>query len=122
MPSRHRRHPLRSLRVSEPFKAFVLDQLAELGVRPRPMFGGVGLYHEDLFFGILAADTLYLKVDQQTKADYEAAGARPFQPYADRTGTMHYYEVPLSVLECAPDLARWARKAIGVAERMRRDG
>jgi TfoX/Sxy family transcriptional regulator of competence genes len=27
------------------------------------MFGGVGLYAADVFFGILAADTLYFKVD-----------------------------------------------------------
>lgn len=98
----------------------MLDQLAEVGVRPRPMFGGIGLYHDDLFFGILAADTLYLKVDEQTKPDYVAAGARPFQPYADRAGTMQYFEVPLSVLESAPELARWARKAIGVAAGARR--
>ena len=38
------------------------------------MFGGVGLYHADLFFGIIARDVLYLKVDDVNRPDYEAAG------------------------------------------------
>ena len=32
-------------------------------VTPKSMFGAVGLYYTDVFFGIVAADTLYLKVE-----------------------------------------------------------
>ena len=40
---------LRSLKVSDAFKRFVLDQLEELGdVTAKAMFGGVGLYHAGL--------------------------------------------------------------------------
>ena len=54
----------RSLKVSDAFRSFVLDQLSELGeVTPRSMFGGIGLYLSGVFFGIIARDTLYLKVD-----------------------------------------------------------
>jgi DNA transformation protein and related proteins len=107
---------LRSLRVSAGFKSFVLDQLEELGdVTPRSMFGGVGLYHRGVFFGILARDTLYLKVDDSNRADYRRAGMKPFRPYPDRSGTMKYYAVPVDVLESAPELAQWAAKAIAVA-------
>jgi DNA transformation protein len=106
------------LKVSDGFRAFVLDQFEELGgVEPRPMFGGIGLYREGLFFGIVAADVLYLKVDEATHGDYEAAGMQPFRPYADRAGTMQYYAVPLPVLESPTELARWARQAIAVAAR-----
>src|SRR5437867_6252149 len=95
-----RRASPRSLKVSEGFKSFVLDQLAELGdVTPRAMFGGVGLYHQGVFFGIVARDTLYLKVDEVNRADYERAGMKPFKPYPDRAGTMQYYAVPLDILE-----------------------
>jgi DNA transformation protein and related proteins len=111
---------LRSLKVSEGFKAFVLDQLSELGdVLPKTMFGGVGLYHRGLFFGIIARDTLFLKVDETNRADYERAGMKPFKPYRDRPGTMQYYAVPLDILESPIDLARWARGAIAAAERKR---
>jgi len=107
---------LRSLKVSDGFKAFVLDQLEELGdVTPKSMFGGVGLYHRGVFFGILARDTLYLKVNDASLAEYEDAGMKPFKPYPNRAGTMRYYSVPLDVLESPPDLAAWARKAIAVA-------
>jgi DNA transformation protein len=107
---------LRSLKVSDGFKSFVLDQLEELGdVTPKSMFGGVGLYHRGVFFGILARDTLYLKVNDTNLAEYECAGMKPFKPYPNRSGTMRYYSVPLDVLESPPDLAAWARKAIAVA-------
>ena len=81
------------------------------------MFGGVGLYCRGLFFGIIARDTLYLKVDDENRPDYEAARMKSFKPYADRPATMQYYAVPLDVLESPLDLARWARKAVAAAER-----
>ena len=66
-----------SLQVTPAFRAFVLDQLTELGeVEPRAMFGGVGLYRRGVFFAILANDVLYFKVDDKTRPAYEAAGSR----------------------------------------------
>jgi DNA transformation protein len=104
------------LAVSPGFRRFVLDQLEELGgVVPRAMFGGIGLYREGLFFGIVAGDVLYLKVDDRTRQRYEAAGMRPFKPYPHRSGTMQYYAVPVGVLESAAELAEWARRAVDVA-------
>ncbi len=108
----------KSLKVSEGFKTFVLDQLEELGdVTPRSMFGGVGLYHRGTFFGILARDTLFLKVGESNRADYERVGAPAFTPYPGRPskGTKKYHAVPLPVLESAPELVAWARKAIAAA-------
>ena len=84
------------------------------------MFGGVGLYYRGLFFGIIARDVLYLKVDDRNRPDYRRAGMKPFKPYRDRPGTMQYYAVPLEVLESALDLAAWARKSVAAAERSHR--
>jgi DNA transformation protein len=96
----------------------VLDQLAESGdITPHAMFGGVGLYCRGVFFGIIAGDVLYLKVDDTTRAEYEREGLRPFKPYPHRSGTMQYYPVPLRALESSEELSRWARKAVEVAER-----
>ncbi len=106
------------LTVSEGFRAFVLDQLEEVGdVTARSMFGGVGVYQKDVFFGIIAGDALYLKVDATNQANYEAAGMRPFKPYRNRPASRHYYQVPVDVLESAFELASWARKAVAAAER-----
>jgi DNA transformation protein and related proteins len=100
------------------FLAYVLDQLDGIDdVVSRPMFGGTGLYAGTVFFGIIFHDILYLKVDAQTRVEYERVGMKPFMPYAPRTTTMQYYEVPAGVLENGEDLTAWARKAIAAAER-----
>jgi DNA transformation protein len=111
--------PNSPLQVTPAFRAFVLDQFEELGdVEPRAMFGGVGLYRRGVFFAIIAGDVLYLKVDDRTRPAYEAAGSRPFMPFPNRGTSMHYYAVPVSVLESPSDLTRWARAALEVAERV----
>ena len=104
--------------VSDEYLTYVIDQLEELGpVRYKRMFGGAGLYFEDLFFGIVADDVLYFKVDDSNRADYEAAGMEPFKPFGDKDIVMQYYEVPIDVLENKSTLRDWAEKAVRVAER-----
>src|SRR5438094_559916 len=110
------RGKLKSMRVSSGFREYVLDQLAALpGLRDRSMFGGVGLYANDLFFGILASDVLYFKVDDSNRQEYEQARSRPFKPYADRAMTMPYYAVPIAIVEDAAMLVTWAKRAVAVA-------
>jgi DNA transformation protein and related proteins len=109
-----------SLRSSASFERFVLDQLSDLGeVTSRKMFGGVGLYSDGVFFGIIARDALYLKVDERTRGAYERAGMLPFAPFPGRQTTMRYYGVPVEVLESGMELTRWARDAVKVAMRAR---
>jgi DNA transformation protein len=104
------------MRVSSGFREFVLGQLADIhDLYAKPMFGGIGLYSGDVFFGIVAGDVLYFKVDQTTRDDYEQAGCRPFKPYADRPVTMQYYSVPAAAVEDAVALAQWAKRSIAVA-------
>ena len=102
--------------VTDRFIEFVVDQLEACGpITSKRMFGGVGIYAADVFFAILADDVLYLKVDDSNRADFDAAGTGPFRPYGDGGEVMQYYEVPVSVLEDAAELGRWAAKAIAVA-------
>ena len=106
----------RSLRVTPEFRDFVLDQLARLPqLRSKPMFGGVGLYSGDCFFGIVAADELFFKVDHSNRAAYEAAGSEPFRPVLARPVSMSYWRVPIEVLEDPGELAAWALAAIRAA-------
>jgi DNA transformation protein len=103
---------------SDGYLQYVLEQLAGLrGAVSRPMFGGAGLYHEDLFFGLIASDTLYLRVNDDNRGDYEALGMSRFKPYKDRSHlSFNYYEVPAHVLEDAEELLVWARRSLNVAE------
>jgi len=103
--------------VSKDYLQYVLEQLAGLGrVTPRRMFGGVGLYHEERFFGLIAGDTLYFKVNDSNRGDYEARGMSRFRPFPDKPyWSMTYYEVPADTLEDADDCVLWARKSVAIA-------
>jgi DNA transformation protein len=105
--------------VSQSFRTFILEQLGRnvRGLRARNMFGGVGIYGEDLFFALIDDDTLYFKVDKTNRPDFEARGMGPFQPYGEDGETMQYYRVPDDLLEDSDALAQWAGKAIAAARR-----
>jgi DNA transformation protein and related proteins len=104
--------------VSPTYRTYVLEQLSRLGtVTAKAMFGGLGLYHDGVFFGLVDNDTLYLKVDDATRGDYEAAGMGPFRPSAAEAPSTGYYEVPGDVLEDSAALQGWAERAVGVARR-----
>jgi len=81
------------------------------------MFGGVGIYSAQRFFALIADDTLYFKVDDSNRPDFERLGMRPFQPYGEGGEVMQYYEVPAELLEDPEALRPWAAQAIAVAER-----
>ncbi|OGR01672.1 MAG: hypothetical protein A2511_09765 [Deltaproteobacteria bacterium RIFOXYD12_FULL_50_9] len=102
--------------VSQEYLDYVLDQLTFFGqVQSRRMFGGAGLYLNALFFGLVADDVLYFKVDDTNKAEYLAAGSGPFRPFGAESYIMGYYEVPAEILEDRDLLKEWAAKAFQVA-------
>ena len=108
--------------VSASFRTFILEQLGRAvpRIRARSMFGGVGVYSGDLFFGLIDDDTLYFKVDDSNRSDFTARKMEPFRPYGEDGETMGYYEVPADLLEDPETLRPWAEKAIAVAGRKRK--
>ncbi len=105
--------------VSDSFRSFVLEQLDRVlpAVRSRRMFGGVGVYSEDQFFALLDNDTLYFKVDDLTRPDFEAIGMGPWRPFGEDGESMQYYEVSGDLIEDADALRLWAERAVAVARR-----
>jgi DNA transformation protein and related proteins len=104
--------------VSEEYLDYVVDQLSCIGqVTAKRMFGGVGFYYDEFFFGLIAGDVLYFKVDDDTRHRYVAAGSKPFQPYGEESYSMGYYEVPVDVLENVDLLRDWGRGAVAAAQR-----
>ena len=105
--------------VSASFRTFIVDQLGRVvaRVRARSMFGGVGIYANQLFFALIDDDTLYFKVDDSNRPDFERLGMKPFQPYGEGGEIMQYYQVPADLLEDLDALRPWAEKAIAVAAR-----
>ena len=106
--------------VSEQYIEFIRDLLAGFEpLRIKRMFGGAGVYSGDLFFAILVEDTLYLKVDDGNRDEYEVQGIRPFayEKKEGRTATMSYYPVPAELLDDPDALAPWVRRAMDAAQR-----
>jgi DNA transformation protein len=98
-----------------------LELLAPLGtVRAKRMFGGHGLYVDELFVALIAFERLYLKVDAQTRAAFERAGCEPFvYEGKGKPITMSYWTVPAEAMESPALMQPWARQAIAAALRAR---
>lgn len=96
-----------------------LELLAPLGtVRARRMFGGHGLYCDDLFFGLIAADRLYLKADAQSLPAFEAAGCERFVYEArGKPMAIGYWTAPPEAMESPALMQPWARLALSAALR-----
>ncbi len=98
-----------------------LELLSPLGAaRARRMFGGHGLYVDELFVALIAFERLYLKVDALSQAQFAAAGCEPFvydgklQPI-----TMSYWSVPAEAMESPALMQPWALLAMQAALRAR---
>lgn len=106
--------------VKDHYLQWVLEQLSGAErISSRRMFGGVGLYRDHVFFGIISGDTLYFKVDDASRAHYETRGMSQFRPFRDKPLlSMSYYEVPADVLEDAEECVEWAMRAVaaGIAK------
>ena len=107
--------------MAAPLVEHCLELLAPMGaIRARSMFGGHGLYCDDLFFALIAADRLYLKVDAQSQPAFSAAGCEPFvYDMKGKAMKMSYWTVPTDAMESAALMQPWARQALAAALRAR---
>lgn len=98
------------------FVEWCLELLAGDGNEPpraRRMFGAHGLYVGDLFVAIGSAQTLFLKTDESTQAQFEAAGSRPFS-YEKAGGVVmltSYWSAPDEAMDSPAAMAPWLRLA-----------
>jgi DNA transformation protein len=105
--------------ISKTYRDFVLEQLGRVTpVIGKSMFGGVGIYAQGLFFGLIAEGRLYFKVNDATRPDFERRGMEPFRPFGENHA-MGYYEVPAGVVEDVSQLEIWTKKAMDVARSAR---
>lgn len=98
-----------------------LELLAPLGpLRSRRMFGGWGIYVEDLFIAIIAFDQLFLKADDVTLPRFEAAGCRRFEYEREgKVAGLRYFCPPEETLESPALMRPWAQLALEAALRAR---
>ena len=97
------------------FAAYCVELLGSAGgARSRRMFGGHGLYIDDLFVAIVVGERLYLKADDESRARFEEAGCQPF--IYDAKGkpmTMSYYSVPDEAMESRELMQPWGGRGGG---------
>ncbi|SIN98496.1 DNA transformation protein [Parasphingorhabdus marina DSM 22363] len=113
--------------VSAEYKEFLQELFEPLGrIKTKSMFGVDGVFMKlpdgDLMFGLIADETLYLKVDDTTRADFEAEDKRPFV-YESKNGKQDvasYYELPEALYDEPDVFSDWARKAFDVALRAKK--
>lgn len=100
-----------------------VDRLIELvdGATQRRMFGGIGIYAEGKMFAIEYRERLYLKVDDESRREFQELGSPPFKPN-ERQTSKTFYEIPDEVASDDAELAAWAQRAVEAARRAAGDG
>lgn len=82
------------------------------------MFGGAGIYHDGLMFGLAAANEVYLKTDADSVEAFRQAGSRPFLYEKDgRRTEMSYWRLPEEAYDNPDRLKDWADRAYAAALR-----
>lgn len=101
------------------FAAHVVDLSQTIGpVYSKRMFGGFGIFLEGLMFGLIADNVYYIKVDDETRREFEELGLQPFT--YDKSGKkMHlgYLQAPEEAMENIEVMSAWANKGFGAALR-----
>lgn len=107
--------------AKDAFASYCAELLSALGpVRVRRMFGGHGLYIDDLFVAIVTGETLYLKADADTQALFEAQGCRPFVYSAKgKEVSLKYWTAPTDAMDSPALMRPWAALAMQAALRAR---
>ena len=82
------------------------------------MFGGFGVFLDGLMFGLIADETLYLKVDDANRAEFEAAECEPFvYTMKGKAMEMSYRRAPEDAIENWEAIQFWAESGLGAARR-----
>ena len=101
------------------FAAHIVDLLDPFGpCEARPMFGGFGIFHQGLMFGLIADGNLYLKADDDSRGMFEAEGSDAFSYYKKaKRYQLSYYLAPEAFFEDPEACLYWARMAFDAALR-----
>ena len=107
------------LAAQQEFATHIVDLLEPFGdCEARRMFGGYGIFHRGLMFGLVADGNLYLKADGDSRDRFLAEGSSAFSYYRkDRPYQLSYYLAPGEFFEDRDACLRWARVAFDAALR-----
>jgi DNA transformation protein and related proteins len=91
----------------------VSESLEPFGaVHARRMFGGYGLYHQELMFALVLDGMLYLKADEESVSLFRDMGLQQFQYTKNGTPVrLSYFAAPEEIFEDADAAVLWASRA-----------
>jgi DNA transformation protein len=107
--------------ASESFAEFLREQLAPLGgITMRRMFGKTGVFCDGVMFGMVTDNTLYLRVDDESRETFKEAEAYPPLNYAKGGGTidLSFWRTPERLFDEPEEFVAWARAALAAAHRV----
>ena len=110
--------------VTPGFTDYLHELFAPLGtIRIRRMFGGAGVFLDDVMFALVADEVLYLKADDENRPQFEAEGLEAFS-YESRGKrvTLSYFRAPDEAMDSPALMHPWARGALAAALRGARKG
>lgn len=79
------------------------------------LFGGAGIYCNQLFFALIFHDEIHLKVDAATEPLFQAAGSKPFvyhNPKRAQPVQLSYWTLPSEALDDFDCAVQWGRLAL----------
>jgi len=110
---------MRASAEEKEFVAYVVELMQSIGpVRAKAMFGGHGIFLEDLMFALVADSVLFLKVDKQTENNFKVKELEAFTYMKNgKEFNMSYFQAPEEVLEEGEEMSYWANMAYSAALR-----
>jgi len=105
--------------AAQDFASHIVDLLEPFGrCEAKRMFGGYGIFHQGLMFGLIADGSLYLKADAQSREQFVGEGSIAFTYYKqDKPFQLSYYLAPDDFFEDEEACQCWARLAFDAALR-----
>ena len=102
--------------------AAIADIFADFGrVRVRRVFGGHGVYADDLVFALELRGEIFLRGDAKSEAAFAATGSTPFtyvRRSNGRSTTLPYWRMPETAFDDPDELKRWCTLALEAARRV----
>lgn len=104
------------------FVEYITDILSSIKeVKTRKMFGGYGIYCNNVMFAVIIDNELYFKADNTLAEEYKKFDSFPFTYQRDnKTIALSYWYVPSEVIEDTELLETWFNKSLELAQNKKR--
>ena len=98
---------------------YLKEIFSEFGsIQPRRMFGGYGIFYKGLMFGLVADDSLYLKVDETISSFFTDRELEQFSyEKQGKAFKMSYFMAPEEIFDDSEEAKIWAGRSYEAAVR-----